>query len=60
VPFSGRAVLAWLIGLAVAIPFVNSSLWQSPLAVNVLHNTDISGYVGAVVGGGVYMLLGRR
>ncbi len=59
-PFNGRAVLAWLIGLAVAIPFVNSSLWQSPLAVNVLHNTDISGYVGAVVGGVAYLLLGRR
>jgi cytosine/uracil/thiamine/allantoin permease len=58
--FNGRAVLAWLIGLAVAIPFVNSSLWQSPLAVNVLHNTDISGYVGAVVGGVTYLLLGRR
>jgi cytosine/uracil/thiamine/allantoin permease len=59
-PFNGRAVLAWLIGLAVAIPFVNSSLWQSPLAVNVLHNTDVSGYVGAVVGGAAYLLLGRR
>jgi NCS1 family nucleobase:cation symporter-1 len=58
--FNGRAVLAWLIGLAVAIPFVDSSLWQSPLAVNVLHNTDISGYVGALVGGAAYLLLGRR
>lgn len=58
--FRGRAVLAWLIGLAVAIPFVDSSLWQSPLAVNVLHNTDISGYVGAIVGGAAYLLLGRR
>jgi NCS1 family nucleobase:cation symporter-1 len=58
--FRGRAVLAWLIGLAVAIPFVNSSLWQSPLAVSVLHNTDISGYVGAIVGGVAYLLLGRR
>jgi NCS1 family nucleobase:cation symporter-1 len=60
VSFSGRAVLAWLIGLAVAIPFVNSSLWQSPLAVSVMHNTDISGYVGAVVGGAAYFLLARR
>jgi nucleobase:cation symporter-1, NCS1 family len=58
--FRGRAVLAWLIGLAVAIPFVNTSLWQSPLAVNALHNTDISGYVGALVGGTAYLLLGRR
>jgi NCS1 family nucleobase:cation symporter-1 len=60
VPNNGRAVLAWLIGLAAALPFVDSSLWQSPLAVNFLHNTDISGYVGAIVGGVGYLLLGRR
>jgi nucleobase:cation symporter-1, NCS1 family len=59
-PFKGRPVFAWIIGLAVAIPFVDSSLWQSPLAVHVLHNTDISGYVGALVGGAAYLLLGRR
>src|SRR5256714_916104 len=58
--FNRRAVLAWLIGLAVAIPFINSSLWQSPLAVNLLHNPDISGYVWAAVGGVAYWLLGRR
>ena len=58
--FNPRAVGAWLIGLAVAVPFVDSTLWQSPLAVNVLHNTDISGYVGAIVGGAAYLLLGRR
>ena len=28
--------------------------------VSVLHNTDISGYVGAVAGGVAYLLLGRR
>jgi NCS1 family nucleobase:cation symporter-1 len=55
-----RPVLAWLIGLAVAVPFVDSTLWQSPLAVSLLHNTDISGYVGAVVGGAAYLVLGRR
>jgi NCS1 family nucleobase:cation symporter-1 len=60
IAFNGRAVLAWLIGLALAIPFVDSSLWQSPLAVNVLHNTDISGYVGALTGGAAYAVLGRR
>ncbi|HEY4844672.1 MAG TPA: cytosine permease [Candidatus Dormibacteraeota bacterium] len=59
-PYNGRAVLAWLIGLAVAIPFVDSSLWQSPLAANLLHNADISGYVGAIVGGVIYLGLGRR
>jgi cytosine/uracil/thiamine/allantoin permease len=57
---SWRAVAAWLVGVGVALPFVDSTLWQSPLAVNLLHNTDISGYVGALVGGGVYLVLGRR
>ena len=57
---SWRAVAAWLVGVVVAVPFVDSTLWQSPLAVNLLHNTDISGYVGALVGGGVYLMLGRR
>ena len=56
----GRAVLAWLIGLAVAVPFVDSTLWQGPLAVHFLNNTDISGYVGALVGAAAYLLLGRR
>jgi len=59
-PFKGRAIAAWLIGLAAAVPFIDSTLWQSPLAVNLLHNTDISGYVGAAVGAGVYLVLGRR
>src|SRR5204863_69317 len=58
--FVGRAVLAWLVGLAAAVPFVDSTLWQSPLAVNLLHNTDISGYVGAVTGAAVYLVVGRR
>ena len=58
--FRGRAVLAWLIGLAVAVPFVDSTLWQGPLAVHFLHNTDVSGYVGALVGAAAYLVLGRR
>jgi nucleobase:cation symporter-1, NCS1 family len=54
------AVASWLIGVAAAVPFLNSTLWQSPLTVNVLHNTDVSGYVGALVGGAAYLVLGRR
>jgi NCS1 family nucleobase:cation symporter-1 len=57
--FRAPAVVAWLLGLAAAIPFVNSSLWQSPLAAQLLHNTDVSGYVGAIVGGLVYLAIGR-
>jgi nucleobase:cation symporter-1, NCS1 family len=58
--FKGRAVLAWLIGLALAVPFVDSTLWQGPVAVHLLHNADISGYVGALAGGLAYLVLGRR
>lgn len=54
------AVAAWLIGIAGAVPFIDSTLWQSPLAVQFLHNTDVSGYVGALLGGAAYLVLGRR
>lgn len=54
------AIAAWLLGLLVAIPFIDSPLWQSPLAAGLLHGTDISGYIGALVGGGAYLLIGRR
>ncbi len=54
------AVTAWLVGLVAAIPFIDSPLWQSPLAVGLLHGTDISGYVGALVGGAVYLGIRRR
>ena len=53
-------MLAWLAGLVCAVPFIDSTLWQSPLASGLLHGTDISGYVGALVGGLVYLLIGRR
>ena len=58
--FRAPAVLAWLAGLVCAVPFIDSTLWQSPLASGLLHGTDISGYVGALVGGLVYLLIGRR
>jgi NCS1 family nucleobase:cation symporter-1 len=60
VGFRASAVVSWLAGLLVAVPFIDSTLWQSPLAVGLLHGTDISGYVGALVGASVYLLLGRR
>jgi NCS1 family nucleobase:cation symporter-1 len=60
IPVRRAALTAWLGGLLLAIPFINSSLWQSPLAVGLLHGTDISGYVAALTGGGLYLVLGRR
>ncbi len=48
------AVLALLAGTAAAIPFVNSTLWQSPLAVHVLQGADLSGFVSFIVSGAVF------
>src|SRR5256714_13823415 len=44
----GRAVLAWLVGLAAAVPFVDSTLWQTPPAGYPLRHTDTPRYVVAV------------
>ena len=60
------ALLAWLIGFAVTIPFIGSAtlpwsgqIWQGPLA-HLLGGMDISGIVGAIVSAILYFLLGRR
>lgn len=54
------AVLALIGGTAAAIPFVNSTLWQSPLAVSALHGADISGFVSFLVGGLIFVALRPR
>lgn len=61
-----RAVIAWLLGFAVTIPFIGSATlpwlatpWQGPLA-HLLGGMDISGLVGAIVSGLLYYLLGRN
>ena len=54
------AMAAWLVGTAAAIPFINSTLWQSPLVKDWLKGTDISGFVGFLVGGAVYLALAGR
>jgi NCS1 family nucleobase:cation symporter-1 len=48
-----QALVAWLAGLAAAIPFVNATLFQGPLS-HLLGGIDISGVVGAVVAGILY------
>ncbi|GCE23781.1 cytosine permease [Dictyobacter kobayashii] len=60
-----RAVIAWLVGFAVTIPFIGSATlpwlstpWQGPLA-HLLGGIDISGLIGAIVSGLLYYLLGR-
>jgi NCS1 family nucleobase:cation symporter-1 len=55
----GRSAVEWpglaafLIGLAVSVPFMDSSLYKGPIAV-ALHGADIAYYVGMVVAGVLY------
>src|SRR2546421_691265 len=51
-------MLAFLVGLAVSIPFMNSSLYTGPIA-NLLHGADIAYYVGMLVAGVLYYVLRR-
>jgi NCS1 family nucleobase:cation symporter-1 len=49
-------MVAFLVGLAVSIPFMNSSLYAGPMA-NLLHGADIAYYVGMLVAGVLYSVL---
>ncbi|BCL78334.1 cytosine permease [Ktedonobacteria bacterium brp13] len=58
-----RAVIAWLVGVVVTIPFIGSATlpwlatpWQGPFA-RLLGGMDLSGIIGAVVSGVLYYLL---
>lgn len=51
------ALVALLAGTVAAIPFVNSTLWQSPLAAHILNGADLSGFVSFLVGGLVFVAL---
>jgi NCS1 family nucleobase:cation symporter-1 len=62
----GRALVAWLIGVAATVPFIGSAQlpwmtqpWQGPLA-HALGGMDVSGVVGALVSGLLYYGLVRR
>lgn len=51
-------VIAFLIGLAVSVPFMNSELYVGPLA-RALHGADIAYYIGIAVAGVLYVGLCR-
>src|SRR6266567_760144 len=51
-------IVAFLVGLAVSIPFMNSSLYTGPMA-NLLHGADIAYYIGMLVAGLLYYVLRR-
>jgi NCS1 family nucleobase:cation symporter-1 len=57
-PIEWTGLLAFLVGLAVSIPFMNSSLFEGQVA-KLLHGADIAYYVGMVVAGMLYYWLRR-
>ena len=52
-------LVAFLIGLAVSVPFMDSSLYKGRLAA-ALHGADIAYYVGIVVAGLIYFIFRER
>jgi NCS1 family nucleobase:cation symporter-1 len=57
---SWSAIAALVAGTVAAIPFVNSSLWQSPLSTRLLQGADASGFVSFLVAGIVFLILRRK
>jgi NCS1 family nucleobase:cation symporter-1 len=51
-------LVAFLVGVVVSIPFMNSSLYEGPVA-KALHGADIAYYVGIVVAGTLYYVLSK-
>lgn len=53
------ALIALVVGTLAAIPFVNSTLWQSPISTHLLDGADLSGFVSFLVGGVAFLILRR-
>jgi NCS1 family nucleobase:cation symporter-1 len=49
-------LVAFLAGLIVSVPFMNSALYEGPIAM-LLHGADIAYYVGFLVAGVLYYVL---
>jgi len=56
--FNPQAITAYVIGILVQIPFMNTPLYQGPISDN-LGGADLSWIIGLVATGPVYYLLAR-
>ncbi|WP_138419282.1 purine-cytosine permease family protein [Sinomonas gamaensis] len=54
-----RSLTAYLVGVAIEVPFVNSDFFQGPM-VNLLGGADISWILGIFASGGAYVFLMRK
>ena len=59
VPAFGRGILAFVIGVAVSVPFMSSTLYTGPIARVYLGGADISYFISMIVSGVVYLLAVR-
>lgn len=57
--FNKAALLAYLVGVVVQIPFMNSSLYVGPVA-DLLGGAELSWILGLAVSGGLYFILVRN
>jgi NCS1 family nucleobase:cation symporter-1 len=57
--FGWIGIAAYLIGIAVEIPFMSTSLWTGP-AASAMNGTDLSWIVGLVITVPLYYLLATR
>jgi nucleobase:cation symporter-1, NCS1 family len=54
-----NGLIAFAVGIAASIPFMDTTLYIGPISRNVLHFADIGYYVGFVVAFIVYAVLSR-
>lgn len=54
-----KALVAFLVGFAASVPFMNTSIYVGWMPANVLHGGDIAYVVSFLVSGGVYLALAQ-
>ncbi len=54
--FNGLAILTYFVGFAAELPFMNSAIYEGPIA-KMLNGGDISWIIGLIVSGVLYMVL---
>jgi NCS1 family nucleobase:cation symporter-1 len=58
-PLQQQAILAYIIGIVVQIPFMNTPLYTGPVATQ-LGGADLSWIIGLVATGPIYYALARK
>lgn len=56
---NSKGLASYLIGLAIEVPFMNTSLYTGPMAER-WNGVDVASFVGLVVAGGLYLVLYRN